>query len=126
MMRPILEGMSSQRSRNGSAEPTYRRLALAPALIAAIALGVGYPLVETDAYLYVRLVVAIMAVIVAVFAIQAHKWLWAIPMGIIAIVWNPMFPLTLEPVLWLTLQTIALVVLVTAGAVIKTPADPEG
>ena len=119
MMRPILEGMSSQRSRNGSAEPTYRRLALAPALIAAIALGVGYPLVETDAYLY-------MAVIVAVFAIQAHKWIWAIPMGIIAIVWNPMFPLTLEPVLWLTLQTIALVVLVTAGAVIKTPADPEG
>lgn len=116
--------MSSQRSRSGSAEPTYRRLALAPALLGAIALGVGYPLVETDAYLYVRFVVAIMSVIVAVFAIQAKQWVWAVPMAVIVIIWNPMFPLELEPVWWLTLQTVALVVLVTAGAVIKAPVDP--
>lgn len=116
--------MSSQRSRSGSAEPTYRRLALAPALLAAIALGVGYPLVETDAYLYVRFVVAIMAVIVAIFAIQAKQWVWAVPMAVIVVIWNPMFPLVLDLPLWLVLQTVALVVLVTAGAVIKTPADP--
>ena len=117
--------MSSQRSRSGSAEPAFRRLALAPALIAAIALGVGYPLVETDAYLYVRFVVAIMAVIVAVFAIQAHRWPWAIPMAAIAVIWNPMFPFEFDIVAWLALQTVALLVLITAGAAIKTPVDPD-
>ena len=116
--------MSSQRSRSGPAEPLYRRLALAPAVLAAMALGAGYPLVDTDAYLYIRFAVAIFAVIVGYFAVQAKQWWWAVPMAAIVVIWNPMFPLDLERVWWLVLQTVAIVVLVTAGSVIKTPVEP--
>ena len=89
-----------------------------------MALGAGYPLVDTDAYLYIRFAVAIFAVIVGYFAVQAKQWWWAIPMAAIVVIWNPMFPLDLERVWWLVLQTVAIVVLVTAGAVIKTPVEP--
>ena len=99
-----------------------RRTALAPSILAIIALLVGLALLGSDAFTVIRFVVSILALIVAFFALQARQRWWVIPLVAIAVLWNPVFPIDLgQPDLWLGLQYVASIVFVSAGITIRVP-----
>ena len=100
---------------------TRRRTALIPSIIAVIALLVGVVLIDTDGFTVIRYIVSIFALIVAVFAWQAGQWWWLPPLGAIAVLWNPVFPIELGmPDLWLGLQYIAALIFLAAGILVRT------
>ena len=90
--------MSGNRDRYGL--PAFRRLALAPGLLAAVALLVGIALLDSEAFLVFRYTTAILALIVLVFAFQARHWWWLPIMLAIAVIWNPVFPLGISGPWW--------------------------
>ena len=98
-----------------------RRTALIPAIIAVIALLAGIALIGTDGFTVILYIVSIFALIVAVFAWQAGQWWWVIPMAAIAVLWNPILPITLGmPDLWLGLQYVAALIFIAAGVLVRT------
>ena len=105
---------------------TVRRTALIPSLIAVIALLIGVALIESDGFTVIRYIVSIFALIVAVLGWQARQWWWLIPLGAIAVLWNPVLPIDLNsPDVWLGLQYVAALVFIAAGILIKV-ADTQG
>ena len=99
-----------------------RRTALAPAILAAIALLGGVAFIEGDGFLVFRFIVSILALIVAVFAWQAGQWWWLLGLAPIAVLWNPVFPIDLGvPDVWLGLQYVAAIVFIAAGILVKVP-----
>lgn len=97
----------------------YQRNAFAPALLAAAVLFLAPVLVGGDWSMVVLFVVAILAVIVAWFAAQARQWWWVPVFAVIAVVWNPVFPLPLSGPVWTAAQPAAAVVFLVAGALIR-------
>jgi uncharacterized membrane protein YoaK (UPF0700 family) len=97
-----------------------RRTALAPALLAVVALLIGVALIESDGFIVIRYVVSIFALIVAVFAWQARQWWWIIGLAPVAVLWNPVFPIDLGNAdLWLGLQYAAALLFIACGILIK-------
>ena len=76
--------MSGNRDRYG--RPAFRRTALAPGLLAAVAMLGGIALIESEAFLVFRFIVSILALVVLVFAFQAKHWWWIPVMLAIAVV----------------------------------------
>jgi hypothetical protein len=105
------------------AEPNFTRPALAPGILAAIVLFVGVALIDSSWFIAVRFVVAILAVIIAWFAIQGQKWWWLIALVPIVVLWNPVFPLGLAGTGWMSAQLIAPIFLVAAGVMITVPRE---
>jgi hypothetical protein len=99
----------------------FQRNALAPSLLAAAALFVAPALLENEWFLAIRFTVAILALIMAWFAVQAGQWWWLLMLIPVAIVWNPIFPLPLAGPVWVAAQPIAAVAVLVAGALIRTP-----
>ena len=93
--------------------------AATPAALLPLLAGIG--LRELDGFLVIRFLVAILALIVAWFAIQARHWWWAPVMAAVAVVWNPVFPLPLDGDLWLGAQYVAALAFILAGVLIKAP-----
>jgi hypothetical protein len=130
-----LDAMSArpaQRPGDRYGDPKFRRTGLAPGLLAAIVLLVGLALLDNDAaYLVIRYVVAILAIIVGFFAFQAKQWWWMPPMAAIAVIWNPVVPfdqqgpLSLSGQWWVAGQYVAVIAFVAAGILIKVPATQE-
>lgn len=115
--------MSASRDRYG--RPAFRRTALAPGLLASVALLVGVALIESEAFIVIRFVVAILALIVGVFAFQARHWWWIPFLLAIAVAWNPIYPLDIAGPWWLGAQYVAILVFVLAGIFIKVPYKAE-
>ncbi|GAB3385985.1 hypothetical protein GCM10027568_03760 [Humibacter soli] len=109
--------MPEQRS-----EPAFARLALAPGLLGAIVLIATLPLIGNDDwYIWVRYAVAILALIICVFAVQGKSLWWLIGLVPIAVVFNPVWPLPI-PDIWLSVAHIAgAVIFIAAGVSIKVP-----
>lgn len=99
--------------------PAFQRNALAPGLIAAVILFLAPLVLDAWWFTVVLFLVSILAIIVAWFAIQAQQWLWVPLFGVIAIVWNPVLPLSLSGPLWIAAHPVAAVVFLSAGAFIK-------
>lgn len=102
-------------------DPGYRRLALAPGLIAALALLIGAIQVDAGWFTVVRYVAAIFAAIVAVFAFQAKQWWWLPVFAAIAVAWNPVWVVDIPNPWWQGAQYIAAIVFLVAGWLIKVP-----
>ena len=115
--------MSANRDRYG--RPAFRRTALAPGLLAGIALLAGTALLDSSAYLVFRFIIAILALIVVVFAFQAKHWWWIPVMAAIAVLWNPVFPFAFDGPVWMGAQYIAILAFVLAGVLIKVPFTAE-
>lgn len=98
------------------------RLALLPALLAAIVVIAGLALVGTGGYLWIRYGVSILALICCVFAGQAKAWWWLIGLVPVAVVWNPVWPVTLPDLAFSLLSLAAAAILIAAGVVIRVPA----
>lgn len=111
--------MSGNRDRYG--RPAFRRTALAPGLLAAVALLGAVALIESDAFIVFRFVISILALVVLVFAFQAKHWWWIPIMLAVAVIWNPVFPLDISGPLWVGAQYVAILVFVLAGVFIKVP-----
>lgn len=115
--------MSSTRDRYG--RPDFRRVALLPALLAGLALLIGPVALGTETFIVFRFIVSILALIIAVFAFQARHWWWIPVMAVIALIWNPVFPIEFDGTWWQAAQYLAIVVFVLAGVLIKVPVTDE-
>jgi len=106
-----------------STEPTRARLAFLPGLIGAIVLMAALALIGGDWYVWVLFAVAILALIMCVFAVQAKTYWWLAGLIPIAIVFNPVWPLPIGD-LWLRLLHLAgAIVFIAAGVSIKVPVE---
>jgi hypothetical protein len=106
--------------------PDFLRPALAPGLLGAVVLTVGAFLLDSSLFTIVRFAVAILALIVLVFAWRGRTW-WALPLlAAIAVCWNPVWVLPLSGQPWAAMQFAAAVVFVAAGVLIRVPAPRDG
>lgn len=96
-----------------------RRTAIIPAVLAAIALLAGLALLNSEGFIVIRFAVSILALVVAVFAWQAKQWWWLIGLVPIAVLWNPVFPVELDPDVRLGAEYVAALVFIAAGILIK-------
>jgi len=103
-----------------------RRLALAPALLCALILLAGVVAIDSpDWYILIQFLVAILALVMGWFAVQAKTW-WTLPLlAAVAIFWNPVVPLALPGAWQLAAHYVAIAVVVVAGVVIKVPDEEE-
>jgi hypothetical protein len=103
--------------------PTHQRNALAPGILAAVALIVGQLLIGTDWFELMRYVIAILALIVAWFAVQAKHWWWVPVFVAIAVAWNPVLPFDFAGPVWVGAHWAAALAFIAAGALIKSPRE---
>lgn len=101
-------------------------MALAPGLIAAVVLFVGIALIGEEPFVFVSWGVAVLALIVLVFAIQARQWWWVPVFAAVAVLWNPVAPFGFEGQWWLGAQYLAIAAFIAAGILIKVPTPAEG
>ena len=104
-------------------DPPFQRNALAPGILAAIALFLSPLVPEGIGATIVRFVVAILALIVAWFAVQAGQWWWTIVFVLVAVFWNPVFAVDVEYGVWAIAGVIGAVLFLAAGALIKTESN---
>ncbi len=102
-------------------DPGSRRLALAPGIIAAIALLIGAIEVDAGWFTVIRYIATIFAAIVAVFAFQAKQWWWLPLFAVIAVAWNPVWIIDIPAPWWQGAQYVAALVFLLAGWFIKVP-----
>ncbi len=105
--------------------PEFRRPALAPGILGAIVLIAGLALLDNDGgFLFIKFGVAILALIMCVFAWQGQQWWWIIALALIAIAWNPIWPFAFHGQLWVASQFVAAIVFVATGVRVKVR-NPE-
>jgi hypothetical protein len=103
--------------------PAFTRPALAPGLLAAVALLAGTALLDSDVFTVFRYVVSIFALIVLVFAYRGKAW-WALPLlAAVAVLWNPVFVVPVQAELWQGLQFVAAALMIAVGVLVKVPTD---
>ena len=95
------------------------RPALPPAVLGAIVVIAGALLATTDWFTTIRYAVSILALITGAIALQHRKWLWAIPMAPIAIVWNPVWPIDLPGPAWAVAHYLAGLLFVVVGVLVR-------
>ncbi|GAB3805914.1 hypothetical protein GCM10028798_28180 [Humibacter antri] len=94
-----------------------------PGLLGAIVLIAALALIHSSWYIWVLYAVAILALIMCVFAVQGKNYWWLAGLVPIAILFNPVWPLSI-PDLWLRLLHLAgAIVFIAAGVSIKVPVD---
>lgn len=98
-----------------------QRNALLPGLILGATLLVGIIYIGEAGASIIRFIVAILAVIIAWFAVPAKQWWWLLPMTAVAVLWNPVFPLSFTGDLWVVTHIVAAIVSVAAGSFISIP-----
>lgn len=101
------------------AQPAMQRNALAPGLLGAIALFLSPLFTDGFGATVIRFVVAILALIVAWFALQAKHWWWTIVFVAVAVFWNPVYPIEVEPAVWTAAGVVGALLFIVAGAVVR-------
>ncbi|ROR66263.1 DUF6804 family protein [Agrococcus jenensis] len=101
--------------------PSVQRNALAPGILLAIALVVGTLLIGSEWYETLRFVIAVLALIIGWFAVQAKHWWWVPVFLAIAVAWNPVAPFDLSSQLGLLAHVGAAVVALVAAVLITAP-----
>jgi energy-converting hydrogenase Eha subunit G len=105
--------------------PEFRRPALAPGILGAIVLIAGLALLDNPGgYLFIKFGVAILALIMCVFAWQARQWWWIIGLAAIAVAWNPVWPFAFSGQVWVASQFVASLLFVATGLLVKV-INPE-
>jgi hypothetical protein len=107
------------------AQPQFSRSALAPGLLGGIVVLAGLALIGNSWFSAVLYVTSILALILCVFAWQAKQWWWLIGLVPIAVLWNPVWPITFADLLWRFLQIAGAIVFVAAGIAIKIPTNKD-
>jgi hypothetical protein len=118
--------VSSSRPASRYGDRAFTRPALAPGLIAAVVLFVGIALIGQNAFTFTSWGVAVLALIVMVFAIRARHWWWLPVFAAVAVLWNPVAPFGFDGPLWLGAQYLAILAFIAAGVLIKVPVTDQG
>jgi hypothetical protein len=105
-------------------QPEMLRPALLPGLLSAIAAVIGIFLIGSDLYFAVRLLLSILACIIAVFAVQGRAWWWLPVLGAIVVLWNPVAPFEFAGPLWSAAHILAAGALLAVGLFLKVPERP--
>lgn len=113
------------RPRASYPDPGFRRLALAPGLLAAVILLAGILLLDNEFYIAVQLVASILALIMIFFVVQGRAWWWIPFLAAIAVLWNPIVPIILPDGWQLAAHYIAIPFVVLAGIYTKVPVKDE-
>lgn len=87
----------------------------------AAALVAGIPLIGGPFATVICFIVAILALIIAWFSVQARQWWWAVPMVAIAVLWNPVYPFAFEGPLWIVAHIVSAACAIAGGALISVP-----
>lgn len=103
--------------------PAFNRAALAPGLLGAIVLIGGLALIGGGWYLYLQYAVSILALILCVFAGQAKQWWWFAGLIPLAVIWNPIWPITFDDVVLRVLHLAGAVIFVAVAVTVKIPVD---
>ncbi|WP_166981431.1 DUF6804 family protein [Paramicrobacterium fandaimingii] len=103
-------------------ERSFTRPALAPSILAAMALMAGAALLGTEWFIIVRFAVAILVAVMGVFAVQAKAYVWLVVVVPVVIAWNPVLPITMGGTGWAVAHLAVPVALVVAGFLIRVPA----
>lgn len=106
---------------NRQPRAAFTRPALAPGILGALVLFVGFALLDSDSYLFIRFGVCILAAIVAVFVWQARAWWWLLGLVPIIVVWNPAWVVELSGQWWVASNYVAALVLIASGVLVKVP-----
>jgi hypothetical protein len=117
--------MATAKKQGTPAEPTFTRSALAPGLLGAIGLMAGLALLDSDAFLFIRFLVAILALILCAFVIQARTWWWLIGLVPVAVLWNPVVVIELHGQGWVAAQFLAALLFIIVGVVTKVPVQKK-
>jgi hypothetical protein len=104
----------------------FTRPALAPGLIAAVVAFVGIALMGENAFTFTSWGVAVLALIILVFAIRGRQWWWVPVFVAIGVLWNPVVPFGFEGPFWLGAQYLAILAFIVAGVLIKVPTADAG
>jgi hypothetical protein len=104
----------------------FTRPALAPGLIAAVVAFVGIALMGENAFTFTSWGVAVLALILLVFAIRGRQWWWVPVFVAIGVLWNPVVPFGFEGPFWLGAQYLAILAFIVAGVLIKVPTVDAG
>lgn len=99
-------------------------MALAPGLFGAITALGGILAIGADLFYVVQFVMAVVALVTLWFAVQSRQWWWVPLPAAIAVVWNPVFPVSLDDAYWLPLQYVAAAGFLVVGLVIQVRDDP--
>jgi hypothetical protein len=118
--------VSSPRPASRYGDRGFIRPALAPGLIAGVVLFVGIALIGETGFTYTSWGVAVLALIVLVFAIRGRQWWWLPVFAGVGVLWNPVVPFGFEGPLWLGAQYLAILAFVVAGVLIKVPTGDQG
>jgi hypothetical protein len=102
-------------------QPEFSRSALAPGLLGGIVVLAGLALIGNWWLTVILYAVTILALILCVFAWQAHQWWWLIGLIPIAVLWNPVWPIHFPDLVWRLMQLAAAIVFVAAGIAIRIP-----
>lgn len=109
---------------NRQPAPSFQRNALAPGILAAIALFLSPLFMEGTPATVIRFVVAILALIVAWFALQAKQWWWTVVFVAVTVFWNPIYPFEVDTIVWTVAGVVGALLFITAGALIKNEPRP--
>jgi len=107
------------------AQPQYARLAMLPGLLGAIILLAALALIGGSWYLWVEYAVAILALIMCVFAAQGRQFWWLIALIPIAVIWNPVWPITLPDLVFRLLHIVGAAAFIAAGIGIRVPSPAQ-
>ncbi len=105
--------------------PPFTRPALAPSLIAAMLLLACVAVIDASAFVFARWGVAVLALIVLVFAVRGRTWWAAALMAAVAVCWNPIAVVPIPGEVWAALQIVAAALFVVVGIVVKVPREAE-
>ena len=101
--------------------PAFQRNALLPGIIAAACLIFSQLVMRGAWDTGFAYVIAIFALIVAWFAVQAKHWWW-LPIFVgVAVAWNPVYPFGFEGQVWVGAHYVAAALFIVAGILIKSP-----
>ena len=118
--------MSTPRPASRYGDRGFTRPALAPGLIAAVVAFVGIALLGENAFTFTSWGVAVLALIILVFAIRGRQWWWVPVFVAIGVLWNPVVPFGFEGPFWLGAQYLAILAFIVAGVLIKVPTGEQG
>jgi hypothetical protein len=97
----------------------YRRTALLPGLLGAVACLAGLAAVGGGIFTLIQYLVSILAAIVIVFAFQARHWWWLPLFAAVVVAFNPVFPFTFANLVWTYLLYGATVLFIAAAVLVR-------
>lgn len=100
-------------------------MAFIPGVLGAIVLLAGLALVGGEWFILVRFGAAILAATMCAFAIRGRQFWWLIGLVPVVVLWNPVWPLTLDDLAWRLAHIVGAAVLVVSGLFITVPVEDD-